>query len=88
MKNQNWPNTHNTFAASSAPEYTEAEIGILTDEEYEAARLRHERFLLHEQEEMETLEQEFDEELNQLFSLTHEDEIENDQTDPPGWPGL
>lgn len=88
MKNQNWLDTHNAFAASSTSEFTEDEIGTLTEEEFEAAQLRHEMFLIREQKEVETLEQEFEEELNQLMSLTHDDETENEQPDPPGWPGL
>lgn len=84
MKNQSWSDTPIAFAG----EFTEAEIGALTEDEFEAAQLRHERFLIREQEEMDTLEQEFDEDLTQLFSLTHDDEMKQEQPDPPGWPGL
>lgn len=71
-----------------APEFNEVEIGRLTEAEYETANLRHELFLEREREEMETLEQELDEELSQLFSLTQADGVDHDQPDPPGWPGL
>lgn len=70
------------------PDFDEIEIGRLNDEEYEAANLRHELFLVREREEMEALEREFDEELSQLFSLIKADEVGPNQPDPPGWPGL
>lgn len=70
------------------PEFDEIEIGRLTEAEYEAANLRHELFLVREREEMEILEREFEQELSQLFSLTRAAEVDREQPDPPGWPGL
>jgi hypothetical protein len=70
------------------PDFDEIEIGRLTEEEYEAANLRHELFLVREHEEMDVLEREFEQELSQLFSLIRADEVGREQPDPPGWPGL
>lgn len=71
-----------------APEFSEIEIGCLTDDEYELASLRHELMLVREREEMEQLERELDEELSHLFSLTIFDGTDHKQPDPPGWPGV
>jgi hypothetical protein len=49
-------------------DYTEIEIGQLNDAEYEMANLRHEMFLEKERAERETLDREFEEELDQLFA--------------------
>jgi hypothetical protein len=49
------------------PEFTEIEIGRLTDAEYETANLRHEMFLEKERAEREALDREFEEVLEQLF---------------------
>lgn len=70
------------------PEFDEIEIGRLSETEYEADNLRHELFLACEREEIEVLEREFEEELSQLFSLSHLDEVVRKQPDPPGWLGL
>ena len=49
------------------PEFTEVEIGRLTDAEYEMANLRHEMFLEEERAEREALVRKFEEELEQLL---------------------
>lgn len=54
--------------AELEPDYTEIEIGQLNDAEYEMANLRHEAFLEKERAEREALDQEFEEELKQLFA--------------------
>jgi hypothetical protein len=48
-------------------EFDEIEIGRLTEAEYELANLRHEMFLEKERAERETLDREFEEELEQLL---------------------
>lgn len=48
-------------------EFSEIEIGRLTEAEYELANLRHEMFLEKERAERERLEREFEEELEQLL---------------------
>lgn len=70
------------------PEFDEIEIGRLSEVEYEAANLCHELFLACEREEIEVLEREFEEELSQLFSLSHLDEVGRKQPDPSGRPEL
>lgn len=74
--------------ADFAPEFTEIEIGRATDEEYELALLHHEQARAREQEEMDALERELEEELLRLFRLSGTTEVEFEQPDPPGWPGL
>jgi len=70
------------------PEFTEAEIGRLTDAEYETANLRHEIFLEEERAERETLDREFEEELEQLLKTIKVEDGQTAESDPPGWPGL
>lgn len=48
-------------------EFDEIEIGRLTEAEYELANLRHEMFLEKERTGRETLDREFEEELEQLL---------------------
>lgn len=52
------------------PDFTEVEIGHLTDAEYEMANLRHEKFLEEERAEREALDREFEEELEQLLKTS------------------
>jgi len=49
------------------PDFTEIEIGRLTDAELEMANLRQEMFLEKERSEQEALDREFEEELEQLL---------------------
>jgi hypothetical protein len=63
--------THGRQAAEQdselEPDFTEIEIGRLTDAEYEIANLRHEMFIEKERAEREALDREFQEELEQLL---------------------
>jgi hypothetical protein len=70
------------------PDFTEIEIGRLTDAEYEMANLRHEIFLEEERAERETLDREFEEELEQLLETIKAEDGQTAESDPPGWPGL
>jgi hypothetical protein len=70
------------------PDFTEIEIGRLTDAEYEMANLRHEIFLEEERAERETLGREFEEELEQLLKTIKAEDGKTVESDPPGWPGL
>lgn len=90
MNDQTRSDNHQLLEGESdfEPDFNEIEIGRLTEAEYEAANLRHELFLVREHEEMEILERKFEQELSQLFSMTRADEVDRNQPDPPGWPGL
>ena len=69
MKDQTRTNCRQTPEQDSKlePDFTEIEIGRLTDAEYEMANLRHEMFLKKERAERETLDREFEQELEQLL---------------------
>jgi len=70
------------------PDFTETEVGRLTDAEYEMANLRHEIFLEEERAEQETLDRGFEEELGQLLKTIKAEDGQTVESDPPGWPGL
>jgi len=70
------------------PDFTDVEIGRLIDAEYEMANLRHEIFLEEERAERETLDREFEEELEQLLKTIKVEDSQTAESDPPGWPGL
>ena len=74
--------------ANFEADFSEIEIGRLTQAEYEFANLRHELFLEKERAERETLDREFEEELGQLLKTISAGDAEIATTDPPGWPGL
>lgn len=69
-------------------DFSEIEIGRLTEAEYELANLRHELFLERERAERETLDREFEEELDQLLKTIRPGDAETASSDPPDWPGL
>ncbi|MCI0662968.1 MAG: hypothetical protein L0220_18015 [Acidobacteria bacterium] len=70
------------------PDFTEIEIGRLTDAEYEMANLRHEIFLEEERAGRGTLDRQFEEELEQLLKTIKAEDGQTIESDPPGWPGL
>ena len=69
-------------------DFSEIEIGWLTQAEYEFANLRHELFLEKERAELEMLDREFEEELGQLMKIIRTEDVKTAKSDPPGWPGL
>lgn len=69
-------------------DFTEAEIGRLTEAEYELANLRHEQFLEQERVERERLDREFEKELEALWKTIGADGKEAPAGDPPGWPNF
>ena len=69
-------------------DFSEIEIGRLTQAEYEFANLQHELFLEKERADQETLDREFEEELGQLLKTISAGDAETATSDPPGWPGL
>jgi hypothetical protein len=69
-------------------DFSEIELGRLTQAEYEFANLRHELFLEREHAEREILDREFEEELGQLLKTISAGDAETATSDPPGWPGL
>ena len=83
-----WQPNDAFYLADLAPDFSEIEIGRATDEEYELALLHHEQARAREREAMVTLERELEEELLRLFRLSSGAEVEFEQPDPPGWPGL
>ncbi len=66
-------------------EYTENEIGRMTEGEYEFANRRFQAFLEQEQEERGRLESEFADEIEQLFAMLGKNRADPN-ADPPGWP--
>lgn len=74
--------------ANFEADFSEVEIGRLTQAEYEFANLRHELFLEKERADREMLDQEFDEELGQLLMTISAGDAKTATSDPPGWPGL
>lgn len=69
----------------TSDEYTEIEIGRMTEGEYELANRRFQAFLEKEQEERGRLERDFADELDQLFAMLRKNR-DDPNTDPPGWP--
>jgi hypothetical protein len=78
------PKAENDYFLTS-DEYTEIEIGRMTDGEYELADQRFQAFLEREQEERGRLEREFADELDQLFAMLGKNR-DAPNADPPGWP--
>ena len=74
--------------ACEEPEYSEVEIGRLTEAEYELANLENELFLEQERADREPLDREFEQELDRLIKTIRADEDKASADDPPGWPGL
>lgn len=66
-------------------DYTEIEIGRMTDGGYELANQRFQAFLEQEKEEHGRLEREFADELEQLFAMLRKNRADPN-ADPPGWP--
>ncbi len=69
-------------------EYSEVEIGRLTEAEYELANLEHELFLEQERADQKRLDRDFELELDQLIKTIRTDEDKAPADDPPGWPGF
>lgn len=69
-------------------EYSEVEIGRLTETEYELANLEHELFLEQERVDRERLDRDFELELDQLIKTIRADEDKASADDPTGWPEL
>ena len=65
-------------------DFSEIEIGRLTQAEYEFANLQHELFLEKERAERETLDREFEEELGQLMKTIRTEDVKTAKSDPPG----
>ncbi len=71
--------------AFNVGDYSEIEIGRMTDLEYTLAERRFEAFLHREREEQKTFEREFAQELEQLLATLRKNKTDSD-ADPPGWP--
>lgn len=75
-----------------APDYSEDEIGRLTEIEYETANLLHEIAQEREHAEQAELVRSFEEELERLFATIKPGEPDADgesvPVNPPGWPAL
>lgn len=69
-------------------DFTEVEIGRLTEAEYELANLRHEQFLERERAERERLDREFEEELESLWKTIGADGKDAPPNGPLGWPAF
>src|SRR5690349_21387898 len=66
-------------------DYSEIEIGRMTDLDYALAKKRFEAFLRQEREGQKKLECEFAQELDQLLATLRRNRVDPN-TDPPGWP--
>jgi len=66
-------------------DYSEIEIGRMTDLDYALAQKRFEAFLRQEREGQKKLEFEFAQELDELLATLRRNRVDPN-TDPPGWP--